>query len=96
MNIGLTFFFVVDTMKTMNTITVPKNLIKTKSDDLVVISRKEYESMKAKIIPVFFLKGEKAKNLDKRVEEASKEHKKGKTETLESFLEKEYPGLRKQ
>ena len=74
----------------MNTITIPKKLIKTKNDDLVVISRKEYENLKAKTIPVFFLKGKKAKNLDKRVEEALKEHKKGKTETLDLFLRKEY------
>ena len=79
----------------MNAITIPKNLIKTKSEDLVVITRKEYESMKAKILPVFFLKGKKARNLDKRVEEALKEHKKGKTEKLESFLEKEYSNLHK-
>ena len=91
----LTFFGVVDTIKIMNTITIPKNLIKTKSEDLMVISRKEYEGMKAKSLPVCFLKGEKARSLDKRVEEALKEHKKGKTEKLESFLEKEYSNLHK-
>ena len=48
----------------MNTTTIPKNLIKTKNDDLVVISRKERENMKAKILPVYFLKGAKAKKLD--------------------------------
>ena len=79
----------------MNTITITKNLIKTKSDDLAVIPRKECEKMKAKILPVYFLKGAKAKKLDKRVEEALREHKKGKTEKLESFLEKEYPDLHK-
>ena len=91
----MTFFFATDTIKTMNTITIPKNLIKTKSEDLVVISRKEYEGMKAKSLPVCFLKGKKARSLDKRVEEALKEHKKGKTEKLESFLEKGYSNLHK-
>jgi len=62
----LTFFFATDIIKIMNTITIPKNLIKTKSEDL-----------------------------DKRVEEALKEHKKEKTEKLESFLEKEYSNLHK-
>ena len=89
------FFGIVDTIKIMNTITIPKNLIKTKSEDLMVISRKEYEGMKAKSFTVFFLKGKKARDLDKRVEEALKEHKKEKTEKLESFLEKEYSNLHK-
>ena len=79
----------------MNTITITKNLIKTKSDDLIVIPRKEYESMKAQLLPAYFLKGVKAKKLDKRVEEALRDHKQGKTEKLESFLKKEYPNLHK-
>ena len=77
----------------MATLTISKNLIQ--NDDLVVLPRKEYESMKARMFPVFALKGKNAKNLDKRVNESVKEYEKGKTETLESFLKKEYPELRK-
>ena len=75
----------------MNTITIPKKLIQ--NDDLVVIPRKEYERMKTQMIPTFYLKGRSAKNLDKRVGEGLREYNKGKTETLKSFLKKEYPHL---
>lgn len=34
----------------MNIVTIPRKL--ASSDDLVVISRKEYESLKARIVPV--------------------------------------------
>lgn len=74
-------------------LTIPRNLIK--NDDLVILPRKEYESMKARMFPVFFLKGKNAKNLDKRVGEGLKEYSKGKTETLELFLQREYPELHK-
>ncbi|MDP3948983.1 MAG: hypothetical protein Q8Q17_03480 [bacterium] len=70
----------------MSTITIPKNLIK--NDDLIVLPRKEYEKMKAHMTPVFFLKGKGARRLDKRVNEALREYREGKTESLESFLKK--------
>ncbi|MEK7596313.1 MAG: hypothetical protein AAB564_02080 [Patescibacteria group bacterium] len=75
----------------MNTITILKNLIK--NDDLVILPRREYESMKARMIPTFYLKRKNAKNLDKRVNEGLKEYHSGKTESLNSFLKKEYPHL---
>jgi hypothetical protein len=77
----------------MSTITISKNLIQ--NDDLIVLPRKEYESMKARILPFFEVKGKNAKNLDKRVTEGLKEYSKGETETLEVFLKKEYPELHK-
>jgi hypothetical protein len=77
----------------MATLTISKNLIQ--NDDLIVLPRKEYEGMKARMFPVFKLKGKNAKNLDKRVSEGVKEYEKGETETFELFLKKEYPELRK-
>ena len=77
----------------MNTLTIPRNLIQ--NDDLVILPRREYESMKARMFPVFFLKGKNAKNLDKRVNEGVAEYRKGKTEALEFFLKREYPELHK-
>ena len=38
----LTFFGVVDTIKIMNTITIPKNLIKTKSEDRDIKQKQTY------------------------------------------------------
>lgn len=77
----------------MSTITIPRNLIK--NDDLVILPRMEYEGMKARMFPVFFLKGKNAKNLDKRVNEGVAEYCEGKTETLELFLKREYSELHK-
>ncbi|MBI4993662.1 hypothetical protein HZC33_01750 [Candidatus Wolfebacteria bacterium] len=77
----------------MNTITIPKNLIK--NDDLVIIPRKEYENMKARMMPIFYLKGKNAKLLDKRVSEGIEEYRAGKMEDLNSFLKKEYPDFHK-
>jgi hypothetical protein len=68
----------------MATLTISKNLIQ--NDDLIVLLRKEYESMKVRMFPVFKLEGKNAKNLDMRVIESIKEYEQGETETLESFL----------
>lgn len=70
----------------MNTITIPKKLMKNK-DDLIIISRKEYESMKARMLPTFYLKGKEAKNLDKLVKEGLKEYQDGKSKTIKSLAD---------
>ena len=78
----------------MATITIPKHI--TGKEELVVISRKEYEQMKARMFPVFRLKGKAALKLDRRVEKAMQEHRAEKTKSLKAFLKKEYPRLYKQ
>jgi hypothetical protein len=77
----------------MEAITISKKLIK--NDDLVIIPRKEYEYIKSQMIPSVYLKGKAAQCLDKRVKEGLQEYKAGKTETLKSFLKKDYPRLYK-
>jgi len=72
----------------MNTITIPKSLIK--NDDLVILPRKEYEKMRTQMIPTFYLQGKNARRLDKRVSEALKDYRNGKVESLQSFLAREY------
>jgi hypothetical protein len=66
-------------------IVIPKSLIK--EEDLVVMPRKEYEYMKASMIPTSYLKGKKAHNLDDRVNKALKEHKDGKTIRIKSLVD---------
>lgn len=78
----------------MNTITIPKSV--TGREELVVIPRKEYERMKASMVPTFYTKGKAALRLDRRVEKALREYRAGKTESLDSFLKKEYPRLYRQ
>jgi len=58
-------------------ITIPKKLIK--DDDIVIIPRKEYEEMKASMIPSVYLKGRAARRLDKLVEEGLQEYNVGRT-----------------
>lgn len=69
----------------MATITIPKNLIK--NNDLVVISRKEYEDMKAQTAQTFYLKGKEAEKLDKLVKEGLKEYQEGKCKTIKSLAD---------
>lgn len=64
-----------------------------KSADFVVIHRKEYEDLKSRAVPRHYLTGKAAKRLDRLAENGLKEYKAGKTETLDSFLEREYPRL---
>ena len=69
----------------MATITISKNLIK--NDDLVIIPRKEYESMKAQMLPTFYLKGKEADKLDKLIKEELKEYQEGKCKTIKSLAD---------
>jgi hypothetical protein len=71
----------------MYPITIPKNL--AKKDDLVVITRKEYEEMRARMLPVLQLKGGKAERLDKRVENALRDYRRGKTKRIVSLADLE-------
>lgn len=69
----------------MATITIPKNLIK--NNDLVIIPRKEYESMKARMFPVFYLKGKKAEKLDRLVKKGLRDYREGKCKTIKSLAD---------
>ncbi|OGZ96599.1 MAG: hypothetical protein A3I44_01385 [Candidatus Sungbacteria bacterium RIFCSPLOWO2_02_FULL_51_17] len=75
----------------MTIITIPPKI--TGKEELVIISRKELDRMKAQMLPAVFLKGRAANKLDKRVERSVKEHRTGKTERLETFLKREHPKL---
>ncbi len=77
----------------MATITIPKNLIK--NEDLIVIPRREYEKMKSQMIPTHYLTGRAAGRLDKLVKDGLREYKAHKTESLESFLKRDFPRLYK-
>jgi len=78
----------------MATITIPQHI--TGSKELVVIPMEEYKKMKEHMLPSLQLKGKAAKRLDKRVAEGIREFRAGKTESLGSFLKREYKGLYKQ
>jgi len=68
----------------METITLPKSLIKRKQG-VAILPLEEYKK---------FLKYEMEKEyIDEIVNEGLKEKKEGKTESLEKFLKREYPKL---
>lgn len=69
----------------MTTITIPKNLIK--NNDLIIIPRKEYEEMKARMFPAFYLKGKKAEKLDRLVKNGLKDYREGKCKTIKSLAD---------
>lgn len=73
---------------------IPKSI--TGSEELIVIPKKEYERMQESILPVFRLKGAAARKLDRRVSKGLREYRDGKTESLGSFLKREYPRLSRQ
>lgn len=75
----------------MATMTIPKKI--TGREELVIIPRKEFEYMKSRMVPEFSLSGKAAERLDRRVIQGLRDHKSGRTESLESFLKKEYPHL---
>ncbi len=78
----------------MATITIPQNIAGNKA--LVIIPMEEYKFMKANILPSIQLKGKAAKKLDKRVIEGMREFRAGKTESLVTFLKREYKDFHKQ
>lgn len=69
----------------MNIITIPKKI--AGDDDLIVIPRKEYERMRARMFPAVSLNGKRAARLDRRVEKALRDYRQGKTRRIESLAE---------
>lgn len=68
----------------MATISISKRKI-DKEKGVVVLSLKEYDALRAKATPEYFLTGVAAERLDKRVCAAERENKAGRTRTLRSL-----------
>ena len=64
------------------TIKLPKTAIKK---GVVILNLDEYWELAKNAVPTFYLKGRKAKELDKLVEEGLKAHREGKTRRLRSL-----------
>ena len=69
----------------MNIITIPRKV--AGKDDLVVISRREFEQMKSRMFPIVYLKGKSAARLDRRVEIAVRDYRQGKTKKIKSLAD---------
>lgn len=67
-------------------ITIPKKAMQSiQDDDAVLISRTEYERLRASQIPTVFLKGKAARRLDARVTAAIREYRTGKLKPIQSL-----------
>lgn len=64
----------------MKAITISKKIFQ--NDDIVVMPRREYELMKANMVPTLYLKGVSARRLDRRVIQALKAHGTGKSRAV--------------
>lgn len=67
----------------MNVITIPQKI--AGKDDLVILPRKEFEYMKSRMFPIIHLKGKSATRLDKRVENAIRDYRAGRTKKIRSL-----------
>jgi len=69
----------------MKAVTIPREIIK--NQDIVVMSRREFERMRASMVPTQFLKGRAAMRLDKRVVRSLEEHRRGATKKIHSLAD---------
>jgi len=69
-----------------DSISVSKRTIRQKGG-VVILPLKEYEKLRKRAVPTYYLKGKEAKELDKLVEDGLKEYKEGKCKTIKSLAD---------
>ena len=70
----------------MATVTIDKEKIE-KQGGVVILSLKEYQELCERAVPTYYLKGKKAEELDRLVEEGLREYERGETIEAESIKE---------
>ena len=65
--------------------TIPKSI--TGKEELVVLPRKEYEELQSRVFPLVKLQKKAAQRLDRRVRQALREHARGTSVDLRTFLQ---------
>lgn len=73
---------------TKNSIVVSKRTIR-KEGGMVILPLREYEELRERAIPTYYLKGKEAEKLDKLVEEGLKDYREGKCKTIRSLKDLE-------
>lgn len=71
--------------------TIPKSI--TGKEELVILPRKEFEELQARVFPLIKLKNKAARRLDNRVRTALREHSRGTSMNLNHFFQNKYPHL---
>lgn len=67
-----------------NSITISRETVQKKGG-IVILPLREYQKLCERAVPTYYLKGKKAEELDKLVEEGLKEYRKGKCKTIKSL-----------
>jgi len=62
-----------------------ESIIKIGKEPVVILPLREYEKLCKRAVPTYYLKGKKAEELDKLVEEGLKAHRLGKTRKIKSL-----------
>ena len=71
---------------TKNSISVSKETVR-KEGGVVILPLREYEELRERAIPTYYLKEKEAEELDKLVEEGLDDYKKGKCKTIKSLAD---------
>ena len=69
-----------------NSIIISKEEIKKKGG-IVILSLREYRKLCERAVPIYYLKGKEAEELDKLVEEGLREYRKGRCKTIKSLAD---------
>ena len=72
----------------MTTISISKQKIE-KQKGIVILPLREYQKLCEGTVPIYYLKGKEAEELDKLVEEGLKNHRLGKTKKIKSLRDLE-------
>ena len=73
---------------TNNSITISEKNVR-REGGLVILPLREYEELREKAIPTYYLEGKEAEELDKLVEEGLEDYKKGRCKTIKSLTDLE-------
>lgn len=71
-----------------NSITISREAVRKKGG-IVILDLKEYQKLRERTVPTYYLKGKEAKKLDRLVEEGLRDHYLRKTRKIKSLRDLE-------
>ncbi len=71
---------------TKNSVNISEKTIR-RQGGMVILPLREYEKLREKAIPTYYLEGKEAEELDKLVESGVKDYQKGKCKTIKSLAD---------
>ena len=69
-----------------NSITISRETVQKKGG-IVILPLREYKKLCERAVPIYYLKGKRAEELDKLVEEGLRDYRKGKCKSIQSLAE---------